>query len=218
MMMTSDIKGMYEVHKGNTTAWCIGIIPSQCGIDHVMLDIVMKETESSQGRVRQIVARHSQDDVGMIFNRYPMLLWTGESLHNGLSSSDLIFTDGISLRYGVSYCSDGYESICLTVTGTYEFEWQNDRNEKPDTFETEVDMGQVHVMARESLSVDLLQGCAHGTLIPDVRVKVWKPGEQRRYYDFEAKYRTEPMNLNDCTGDVCAKINQTATGILRRAV
>jgi hypothetical protein len=85
--------GMYEVHKGNTTAWCIGLIPSQCGIDDVTLDIVMKETESSQGRVWLIVAKHSQDDIGMIFNRYPMLLWAGESLHNGLSSSDPIVTD-----------------------------------------------------------------------------------------------------------------------------
>ena len=46
-----DIKGMYEVHNGNTTAWCIGIIPGQCGIDDVTLDIVIKETESSHGRV-----------------------------------------------------------------------------------------------------------------------------------------------------------------------
>jgi hypothetical protein len=99
------------------------------------------------------------------------------------------------------------------VTGTYEFEWLNDRNEKPGTFETEVDKGQVHVRARESLSVDLLRVCAHGTLIPDVHVKVWKPGEQGRCYDFEAEYRTEPMNLNDRSGDICANINQTATGI-----
>ena len=138
-------------------------------------------------------------------------------MHNGLSCSDLIVTDGISLRYGVSYCSDGYESICLTMTGTYEFEWLNDRNGKHDTFETEIDTGQLHLMARESLSVDLVRGCAHGTLILDVHVKVWKPGEQGRYHDFEAKCRTEPMNLNGLTRDVCTTIKRMTSGIETRA-
>ncbi len=103
------------------------------------------------------------------------------------------------------------------MTGTYEFEWQNDRNEKPDTFETEVDMGQVHVRARESLSIDLLRGCAHGTLILDVRVKVLKPGEQGRYYDFEEEYITEHMNLNVLTGDVCTTSKLMTSGIETRA-
>ena len=37
--------------------------------------------------------------------------------------------------------------------------------------------------------------------------------EQGRCYDFEAEYRTEPMSLNERTGDVGANTNQTATGI-----
>jgi hypothetical protein len=37
--------------------------------------------------------------------------------------------------------------------------------------------------------------------------------EQSRCYDFEAEYRTEPMSLNERTGDVGANTNQTATGI-----
>ena len=117
----------------------------------------------------------------------------------------------VEYLYDMEYAALIAMNQCAWLWRVHKFEWLCDWNEKPDTFGTEVDTGQ------ESLSVDLMRGCLHETPMSDGHVKVWKPGEQDGYYDFEAKCRTEPMILSSLTGDVCAINKQIATGIETKA-